>query len=124
MSDTHQSAFHNGGFRPESSAASSVLEKDFILHLEECRLSEEEVKIIAELDGLLRKNYRDLENGVESIGEERLNGILEKLQAAPEIALLRRTRRSIRLILWITLALSGLLAAYTLLALVLKAGGF
>ena len=87
-------------------------------------LSEEDVKIIAELDGLLRKNYRDLENGVESIGEERLNGILEKLQAAPEIALLRRTRRSIRLILWITLALSGLLAAYTLLALVLKAGGF
>ena len=101
-----------------------MLEKDFILHLEECRLSEEEVKIIAELDGLLRKNYRDLENGVESIGEERLNGILEKLQAAPEIALLRRARRSIRLILWITLALSGLLAAYTLLALVLKAGGF
>ena len=124
MSDNNQSDFHNGGPHPESSAASSVLEKDFILHLEECHLSEEEVKIIAELDGLLRKNYRDLENGVESIGEERLNGILEKLQAAPEIALLRRTRRSIRLILWITLALSGLLAAYTLLALVLKAGGF
>ena len=124
MSDNNQSDFHNGGPRPESSAASSVLEKDFILHLEECRLSEEEVKIIAELDSLLRKGYQDLESGVAAVGEERLNGILEKLQVAPEIALLRRTRRSIRLILWITLALSGLLAAYTLLALVFKAGGF
>ena len=124
MSDNNQSDFHNGGPRPESSAASSVLEKDFILHLEECRLSEEEVKIIAELDILLRKSYRDLEEGIEEIGEDRLNGILEKLEAAPEIAVLQRTRRSIRLILWITLALSGLLAAYALLALVLKAGGF
>ena len=124
MSDNSQSDFHNDGSRPESSAASSVLEKDFVLHLEECHLSKEEVEIIAELDGLLRKSYQDLESEVEAIGEERLNGILEKLQAAPEIAVLRRTRRSIRLILWITLALSGLLAAYALLALVLKAGGF
>ena len=81
-------------------------------------------EIIAELDILLRKSYRDLEEGIEEIGEDRLNGILEKLEAAPEIAVLQRTRRSIRLILWITLALSGLLAAYALLALVLKAGGF
>ena len=87
-------------------------------------LSEEDVKIIAELDILLRKSYRDLEEGIEEIGEDRLNGILEKLEAAPEIAVLQRTRRSIRLILWITLGLSGLLAAYALLALVLKAGGF
>jgi len=82
------------------------------------------VKIIAELDILLRKSYLDLEEGIEEIGADRLNGILEKLEAAPEIAVLQRTRRSIRLILWITLALSGLLAAYALLALVLKAGGF
>ena len=82
------------------------------------------MKIIAELDILLRKSYRDLEEGIEEIGEDRLNGILEKLEAAPEIAVLQRTRRSVRLILWITLGLSGLLAAYALLALVLKAGGF
>ena len=124
MTSNSQDGFQNSGSHPDGPASSSVLEKEFRLHLEECSLTAEEVKIIAELDSLLRKNYRDLENGVESIGEERLNGILEKLQAAPEIALLQRTRRSIRLILWITLALSGLLAAYTLLALVLKAGGF
>lgn len=101
-----------------------MLEKDFRLHLEECSLTEDEVKIIAELDLLLRKSYQDLESGIEVIGEERLNGILEKLEAAPEIAVLQRTRRSVRLILWITLALLGLLGAYTLITFVLKAGGF
>ena len=124
MSGNNQGDFQNNGSHGDSSAGSSVLEKDFILHLEECHLSDEEVKIIAELDSLLRKGYQDLESGVAAVGEERLNGILEKLQAAPEIAFLQRTRRSIRLILWITFALSGLLAAYALLALVLKVGGF
>ena len=57
---------------------SSVLEKEFRLQLEECSLTDEEVKIIAELDILLRKSYRDLEEGIEEIGEERLNGILRK----------------------------------------------
>ena len=124
MTSNSQGGFQNSGSHPDGSAISSVLEKEFRLQLEECSLTDEEVKIIAELDILLRKSYRDLEEGIEEIGEDRLNGILEKLEAAPEIAVLQRTRRSIRLILWITLGLSGLLAAYALLALVLKAGGF
>ena len=124
MTSNSQGGFQNSGSHPDGPAISSVLEKEFRLHLEECSLTDEEVKIIAELDLLLRKSYQDLEEGIEEIGEDRLNGILEKLEAAPEIAVLQRTRRSIRLILWITLALSGLLAAYALLALVLKAGGF
>ena len=124
MTSNSQGGFQNSGSHPDGAAISSVLEKDCRLHLEECSLTDEEVKIIAELDILLRKSYRDLEEGIEEIGEDRLNGILEKLEAAPEIAVLQRTRRSIRLILWITLTLSGLLAAYALLALVLKAGGF
>ena len=124
MTSNSQGGFQNSGSHPDGPASSSVLEKEFRLHLEECSLTDEEVTIIAALDILLRKSYRDLEEGIEEIGEDRLNGILEKLEAAPEIAVLQRTRRSIRLILWITLALSGLLAAYALLALVLKAGGF
>ena len=114
----------NNGRQEAGRGISSVLEKDFRLHLEECSLTEDEVKIIAELDLLLRKSYQDLESGIEVIGEERLNGILEKLEAAPEIAVLQRTRRSVRLILWITLALLGLLGTYTLITFVLKAGGF
>tara|TARA_B100000809_G_scaffold51087_1_gene46234 strand:- start:1252 stop:1626 length:375 start_codon:yes stop_codon:yes gene_type:complete len=124
MTSNSQGSFQNSDSRPDGSSISSVLDKEFRLHLEEGSLTDEEVKIIAELDILLRKSYRDLEEGIEEIGADRLNGILEKLEAAPEIAVLQRTRRSIRLILWITLALSGLLAAYALLALVLKAGGF
>ena len=124
MTSNSQGGFQSSGSYPDGAAISSVLEKELRLQLEECSLTDEEVKIIAELDILLRKSYRDLEEGIEEIGEERLNGILEKLEAAPEIAVLQRTRRSIRLILWITLGLSGLLAAYALLALVLKAGGF
>ena len=124
MTSNSPGGFQNSGSHPDGPAISSVLEKEFKLQLEECSLTDEEVKIIAELDLLLRRSYRDLEEGIEEIGEDRLNGILEKLEAAPEIAVLQRTRRSIRLILWITLALSGLLAAYALLALVLKAGGF
>lgn len=124
MTSDNQGDFQNGSTRRDSSAGSSVLEKDFRLHLKECRLTDEEVKIIAELDSLMRKSYQDIESEIGEIGEERLTGILEKLEAAPEIAVLQRTRRSIRLILWITLALLGLLGTYALLTFVLKAGGF
>ena len=91
MTSNSPGGFQNSGSHPDGSAISSVLEKEFRLHLEECSLTDEEVKIIAELDILLRKSYRDLEEGIEEIGEDRLNGILEKLEAAPEIAVLQRT---------------------------------
>lgn len=117
---------HNetGSSRPQDFSPGPVLEKDLVLHLEEYNLSDEEVRTLAEIDGLLRRNFEDIESGVGPVGQDRLSGIIEEVQAAPEIAVLKRTRRSIRLILWITICLGSLLAAYALIALVLKGGGF
>ena len=117
---------HNETGNPQSQDFSpgSVLEKDLVLHLEECNLSDEEVRTLVDIDSLLRRNFEDIESGVDPVDQDHLSGIMEELQAAPEIAVLKRTRRSIRLILWITLSLGSLLGAYTLIALVLKGGGF
>ena len=102
----------------------SVLEKDLLQHLEEYNLDEAEVSTLVEIDSLLRQNFQDIENGVAPVDEDQLSGILDEVQVAPEVAVLKRTRRSIRLILWITVSLVSLLGAYGLIALVLKVGGF
>jgi hypothetical protein len=101
-----------------------VLEKDLLQHLEEYNLGEAEVRTLVEIDSLLRQNFQDIENGIAPVDEDQLSGILDEVQAAPEVAVLKRTRRSIRLILWITISLVSLLGAYGLIALVLKVGGF
>ena len=87
-------------------------------------LGEAEVQTLVEIDSLLRQNFQDIENGVEPVDEDQLNGILDEVEAAPEVVVLKRTRRSIRLILWLTISLVSLLGAYGLIALVLKIGGF
>ena len=102
----------------------SVLEKDLLQDLEEYNLDEAEVSTLVEIDSLLRQNFQDIENGVAPVDEDQLSGIIDEVQVAPEVAVLKRTRRSVRLILWLTISLVSLLGAYGLIALVLKVGGF
>ena len=113
-----------GDSRRHPSRSSAVLEKDLLQYIEEYNLDEAEVRTLAEVDSLLRQNFQDIESGVGPLDEDRLSGILDELEAAPEVAVLKRTRRSIRLILWLTISLVSLLGAYGLIALVLKIGGF
>ncbi len=113
-----------GDSRRQSPHGGSVLEKDLLQHLKEYDLSEAEVRTLAEIDSLLRQNFQDIEDEVSPVGEDQLSGIIDEVQAAPEVAVLKRTRRSIRLILWLTISLVSLLGAYGLIALVLKLGGF
>ena len=113
-----------GDSRRHPSRSSAVLEKDLLQYIEEYNLDEAEVRTLAEADSLLRQNFQDIESGVGPLDEDRLSGILDELEAAPEVAVLKRTRRSIRLILWLTISLVSLLGAYGLIALVLKIGGF
>ena len=103
---------------------SAVLEKDLLQYLGEYNLDEAEVRTLAEIDALLRQNFEDLDSGLQPVDEDRLSGILDELETAPELAVLKRTRRSIRLILWLTISLVSLLGAYGLIALVMKIGGF
>lgn len=110
--------------RRHPSRSSAVLEKDLLQYIEEYDLDEAEARTLAEIDSLLRQNFQDIESGVQPVDEDRLSGIIDELEAAPEVAVLKRTRRSIRLILWLTISLVSLLGAYGLIALVLKIGGF
>ena len=113
-----------GDSRRHPSRSSAVLEKDLLQYIEEYDLDEAEARTLAEIDSLLRQNFQDIESGVQPVDEDRLSGIIDELEAAPEVAVLKRTRRSIRLILWLTISLVSLLGAYGLIALVLKIGGF
>ena len=113
-----------GDSRRQAAHGESMLEKDLLQDLEKYSLDETEVQTLVEIDSLLRQNFQDIENGVEPVDEDQLNGILDEVEAAPEVVVLKRTRRSIRLILWLTISLVSLLGAYGLIALVLKIGGF
>lgn len=113
-----------GDSRRHPSLSSAVLEEDLLQYIEEYDLDETEARTLAEIDRLLRQNFQDIESGVQPVDEDRLSGIIDELEAAPEVAVLKRTRRSIRLILWLTISLVSLLGAYGLIALVLKIGGF
>ena len=113
-----------GDSRRQAAHGESMLEKDLLQDLEKYSLDEAEVQTLVEIDSLLRQNFQDIEDGVAPVDEDQLSGILDKVEAAPEVAVLKRTRRSIRLILWLTVSLVSLLGAYGLIALVLKIGGF
>jgi hypothetical protein len=76
---------------------------------------------IARVDEMLTAGFRELDRSVEPAPSDRVDAIVDELRGLPDISTSRRTRRSIRTLLWISAAFLSLLATYALASLALRA---
>ena len=81
----------------------------------------EESDSLEKLDALLRLGFHEVDQATAKPSEEHVNGILSQLRPNSGVSTSRRTRRSVRVLLWITLVFLTLLGSYALITLALEA---
>lgn len=80
-----------------------------------------EIASLARVDALLRSSYGSLGEDVPSPAPERVQGILREVRPSEDFTLSRRTRRTVRTLLWLTVLFLSLLGAYAFMRLALRA---
>lgn len=88
-------------------------------HLLECRECQREAEALIDVERTLKDGFAEFDRQAH-LPDDQIADILRRVIDEPAVPLLRRTRRSVRTILWLCLLLFGVLGCSALLALAYK----
>lgn len=106
---------------PEFHAESCARLRKLAEHLDACQSCRREVESLVNVDQALMTGFAAFDRSTELPERDQIATLLHRVVDEPTVRLLRRTRRSIRVILWLCFFLFTLLGCSALIALAWKA---
>jgi hypothetical protein len=93
------------------------LQHDLGRHLKDCITCQQELQRLEAFEGVLERGFAALRQETARPSQDRIAALLRQVVEHPEAEALRRVRRSVRSLVWLSFLLLSLLAALSLAAL-------